>query len=94
MLGWDRAADMPRNSTPGDSSAEGKDPSPVTRRLMKAPSRDTLSPGERAAFHFPVSIFHFPVSDFRFLPTCLLPTAYCLLLFGVRGEERPHDVGG
>ena len=28
----------------------GKDPSPVPRRLMKAPSRDTLSPGERAVF--------------------------------------------
>ena len=28
----------------------GKDPSPVPRRLMKAPSRDTPSPGERAVF--------------------------------------------
>jgi len=30
------------------SLTNGRDPSPVPRRLMKAPSRDTLSPGERA----------------------------------------------
>jgi len=36
---------------------DGRDPSPVPRRLMKAPSRDTLSPGERAALETPVPPF-------------------------------------
>jgi hypothetical protein len=44
-----------RNPIPNDTTttkwfANGRNPSPVTLRLMKAPERDTLSPRERAIF--------------------------------------------
>ena len=41
------AADLPEDRV----ADPGRDPSPVTVRLVKAPNRDTLSPKERAMNH-------------------------------------------
>ena len=84
---------------------KSKDPSPVPRRLMKAPSRDTLSPRERAvystggenakgrgvsAFRLLPSAFCFPFSAF-----CFLLSAFCFACgyqVAGRGERLPPDI--
>jgi hypothetical protein len=63
--------------------ARGGDPSSVVRRLEKAPSRDTFSPGEKAASY---------TRSFAF---CLLLSAFflsCGYHVAGRGERLPPDI--
>ena len=79
-------------------AARGSDPSSVVRRLEKAPSPDTFSPGEKAS-----SCTSERASSYRRSSACrLLPSAFCLLLSAFflscgyhvagRGELLPPDI--
>ncbi len=73
------------------------DPSSVVRRLEKAPSHDTFSPGEKVSSYRRASAFRLLISAF-----CFLPSAFCLLLCAFflscgyhvagRGERLPPDI--